>query len=91
MMIRKLRYWALVLTGTVVALFLPADLAYRDGSIIDAMNPSSVFLAALGIMVTAAYLWGILERRDRTVFGFGQDSLVVVLLYATGMSLFYFL
>jgi len=74
-----------------IALFLPADLAYRDGSIIDAMNPSSVFLAALGIMVTAAYLWGILERRDRTVFGFGQDSLVVVLLYATGMSLFYFL
>ena len=31
MMIRKLRYWALVLMGTVVALFLPAEEALARG------------------------------------------------------------
>lgn len=74
-----------------IALFLPADIAYRGGSIIDRLAPSSAFLGALGIMVTSVYLWGILERRDRTVLGFGQDSLTVLLLYLAGMTLFYFL
>lgn len=74
-----------------IALFLPADIAYRRGSIIDELTPSSAFLGALGIMVTSVYLWGILERRDRTVLGFGQDSLTVLLLYLAGMTLFYFL
>jgi cation:H+ antiporter len=74
-----------------VALFLPADIAYRDGSIIDTMQPSASFLGALGIMVTTAYLWGILERRDRTFLGMGPDSFVVLLLYFAGLGLFYFL
>ena len=72
-----------------VALFLPADITYRDGSIIDAMQPSSSFLAALGIICTSVYLWGILERRDRTILGMGYDSAIVLLLYACGMSLYY--
>lgn len=74
-----------------VALFLPADIAFRGGSIIDAMQPSASFLGALGIMVTTVYLWGILERRDRTFLGMGQDSLVVLALYFAGLGLFYFL
>lgn len=74
-----------------IALFLPADIALRGEAIIDALDPSAAFLGALGVMVTSVYLWGILERRDRTVLGFGQDSLVVLLLYLSGMTLFYFL
>lgn len=74
-----------------IALFLPAEFAYREGSIIDAMLPSTGFLGALGIMLTTTYLWGILERRDRTFLGMGQDSFVVVLLYFAGMTLFFFL
>lgn len=71
-----------------VALFLPADLAYRDGAIIDVLTPSSALLASLGIMVTAIYTWGILERRDRTVFGMGQDSAMVLLVYFLGLGVF---
>lgn len=74
-----------------IALFLPADIGYREGAIIDALSPASLFLAAMGIMATCIYLWGILERRDRTVFGMGQDSAAVLVLYVVGMGLFYFL
>lgn len=71
-----------------IALFLPADLAYRAGPIFDALDRSAHFLAALGIVVTALYLWGILERRDRTIFGMGYDSFLVLSAYITGMLLY---
>ncbi|WP_372895590.1 sodium:calcium antiporter [Stieleria sp.] len=71
-----------------IALFLPADLTYRDGVIFDAMAPSSGFLAALGIIVTSLYLWGILERRDRTILGMGTDSFAVLLVYGIGLVIY---
>jgi cation:H+ antiporter len=74
-----------------VALFLPADIAYRDDSIVDALGPASAFLGALGIMATSVYVWGILERRDRTIFGMGYDSAAVLVVYFAGLSLFYFI
>lgn len=72
-----------------IALFLPADVAYREGAIIDALSPSAIFLAAMGIMATCIYLWGVLERRDRTVLGMGQDSAAILVLYILGMGVFY--
>lgn len=72
-----------------IALFFPAELAYRDGAIFDAMDPSSAFLAALGIIVTSLYLWGILERRDKTILGMGYDSFAVLLVYFVGLSIYY--
>ena len=74
--------------GLSIALLLPADLAYREGPIIEALGPSSTFLAALGIMITSVYLWGVLERRDRTVLGMGIDSAVVLVLYGLGIAVF---
>lgn len=71
-----------------IALFLPADLAYRDGAVIDALDPSAGFLAAIGIVLTSLYLWGILERRDRTAFGMGWDSSAVLLVYVLGMAVY---
>lgn len=72
-----------------LALFLPAEVVYRGGPIFDALDPSSAFLSALGIMVTALYLWGILERKDRTVLGMGVDSLLVLIVYFAGLALYY--
>lgn len=71
-----------------IALFLPADLVHRDGSIIEAMEPSAAFLGALGVIVTAIYLWGILERRDRTVWGMGWDSFAVLIVTVVGLGVF---
>ena len=72
-----------------IALFLPAEIAYRDGNIMDALQPSAAFLASLGIIVTSLYLWGILERRDKTILGMGADSFAVLLVYLAGLSVFY--
>jgi len=72
-----------------VALFPFADVFYREGLIFDALHPSAGYLAALGIVVTAVYLWGILERRDRTIFGIGQDSALVLVIYVLGMAGYY--
>lgn len=72
-----------------IALFLPAELGYRDRPIFDAMHPSAAFLGAIGIVVTSLYLWGILERRDRTVLGMGVDSLVVLFVYLSGLAIYW--
>ncbi|WP_146392579.1 sodium:calcium antiporter [Allorhodopirellula solitaria] len=72
-----------------IALFLPAELAYRDGPIFDAMPNSAAFLAALGIVVTSLYLWGILERRDKTILGMGVDSFAVLVVYACGLLVYW--
>ncbi|QEG01320.1 putative calcium/sodium:proton antiporter [Stieleria maiorica] len=72
-----------------IALFLPAELAYREGPIFDAMQPPVAFLGALGILVTCLYLWGILERRDRTILGMGVDSFAVLTVYAGGMAIYW--
>lgn len=68
-----------------VALFLPADLAYKKGAIFPELHSSSIFLASLGIIITVLYLWGILERKDRTILGMGWDSFGVVIVYVIGV------
>ncbi len=72
-----------------IALFLPAELAYREGPIFDAIGPSAAFLGSMGIVVTSLYLWGILERRDKTVFGMGLDSLAVLVVYIGGLAIYW--
>jgi cation:H+ antiporter len=74
-----------------VALFPLADLCLRGGPIFDVLDPTAAFLAMLGIVVTCAYLWGILERRDRTILGMGQDSAAVLVIYVGGMAVYYFI
>ncbi len=72
-----------------VALFLPAELAYREGPIFDTIPVSAAFLASMGIVVTSLYLWGILERRDKTILGMGVDSLTVLVVYVCGLAIYW--
>lgn len=74
-----------------VALFLLADAVYRGGPILAATDQQGVFAGVLGIVVTCLYLLGLLERRDRTVFGVGLDSLGVAIAYPAGLVALYFL
>lgn len=71
-----------------VLLFL-GDLLYRGQPILDAATDQSLFLAALGILVTCVYLWGLLERKDKTIFGMGIDSGIVLVLYIGGIAILY--
>lgn len=76
----------------MLALILPSDLAYRDGPILSQADPVSQFSIAIGIVVTAIYVVGILIRRTPTWFGAGLDSWLVMVTYI-GMliSLYHFL
>lgn len=72
----------------IFVLFI-ADIAYRRGPILNEVGASSVFSAAMGIAVTAIYLAGLIERRDRTVLRMGVDSVIVVGLYGLTLAVLY--
>lgn len=52
-------------------------------------GPFSSFAALVALVLTAVYLCGILERRDRVVLRMGVDSLAVLVLYAAGLAVLY--
>jgi len=70
-----------------VALLFPSDLAFREGPVINAVDNSAILLGGVGIVVTTMYLWGLLERRDKSFAGMGIDSWWVLLTYLTGLGL----
>lgn len=69
-----------------LALFLPADLVYRGGPLLGALDRSAMFAAGIGIVVTSIFLLGLLERRDRTMLRMGIDSAAVLAAYACGLA-----
>jgi cation:H+ antiporter len=74
-----------------VALFVVADAIYRKGAILAAVDRSSMFAATLGMIMTAIYLVGLLERRDRTILRMGVDSFAVLVVYLLGLGMLYYL
>ena len=69
----------------MVALILPADIAYRKGPILSEVNTVAQFSIVTGILVTAIYIAGILIRRTPRFFGAGLDSIFVILVYIGGL------
>jgi len=65
----------------MLALILPSDMAYRDGPILSQADSVAQFSIAIGIVVTAIYVAGILIRRTPTWLGAGLDSWLVSLVY----------
>jgi cation:H+ antiporter len=73
----------------MVALLFPSDLLYRDGLLLDAVDGSARFALALGIVVTAIYLVGLLLRLPRRMLGLGLDSWAVLACYCGGLAVLY--
>jgi cation:H+ antiporter len=71
------------------AMLFIADVAYRKGPILRDANVSTHFAAALGILLTCVYLFGLLERENRSVARLGWDSAAVALLYIAGLAVLY--
>lgn len=69
----------------MVALILPADLAYRDGPILSQVTPAAQISILSGIVVTAIYVIGMLIRRTPKLFGAGVDSVAVIVLYLASL------
>lgn len=77
--------------GFCVALLFLAELLYHGGTILAQVQQSVVFVTAIGAILTGIYLFGMLERQDRTVLGIGWDSAAVVVVYIGGMAVLYFI
>lgn len=73
----------------MVALILPADMAYRSGPILLEIDNSARLSISIGMLVTAIYVAGILIRRTPRLFGAGVDSISVLAIYAISIWLAY--
>ncbi|MGI9367064.1 MAG: hypothetical protein ACR2O8_17935 [Rhizobiaceae bacterium] len=73
----------------MLALILPADMAYSHGAILSQADSSARFSLATGILVTAIYVAGILIRRTPSIFGAGIDSWLVMAIYMASLFALY--
>jgi len=73
-----------------IALLLPADIAYVEEPVMNSVDQSALLMGGLSIVMTALYLWGLLERRDRSILRMGVDSGWVLIAYAIGLGVLYF-
>jgi cation:H+ antiporter len=65
-------------------LFFFATLISGQAVLPQAQN-SDIYLASLGALLTAAYIYGLIFRPKRQIFNLGIDSLVVLVLYIIGI------
>lgn len=72
-----------------ISLLFPADIFYRKGPIINSTDASNILLAGVGILITAIFLWGILNRRKKAFLRMGIDSFLVILAYCVSLVLLY--
>ena len=66
--------------------FLLADLL-AGSPVLSAASAESLWLGALGAVVTAVFAYGLIVRFDRKQFGLGRDSLIVLIVYVAGVLL----
>lgn len=65
-------------------LFLPATLLSGQSVLPQAQN-TDIYLASLGVLLTAVYIYGLIFRPKRQFFDLGIDSIVVLVLYIVGV------
>ncbi len=72
-----------------VGLLALADVCYPGPPVLGEVGAPAQVAALFGILLTAVYLAGIIERSDRTALRMGWDSALVLALYAAGLLLLY--
>ncbi len=65
-------------------LFLLATVLSGQSALPQAKN-SDIYLASLGILLTAVYIYGLIFRPRKQILNMGIDSFVVLILYIVGM------
>lgn len=72
-----------------VSIIVLVDALHEGDPILQQAGPFAAFSALLAAAITAVFLIGLVERRDRTVGRMGMDSIVACLLYAAGLVVLY--
>lgn len=65
-------------------LFLPATLLSGQ-AVLPQAQKTDIYLAGLGVLLTAVYVYGLIFRPNRLFLRMGADSLIVLVLYALGV------
>jgi cation:H+ antiporter len=73
-----------------VVLLVLAEALYTQGTIFAHAESTVIFVASVGTAMTCIYLWGLMERENRTVLGIGVDSFAALTIYLGGMVVLYF-
>ena len=73
----------------MLGLVLPADVLYSPGPILRSTTDSVLLALAMGVLVTAIYLVGLIVRRKPRLGSLGADSVLVLFAYFLGLYLFY--
>ena len=66
-------------------LFLPATLISGQ-AVLPQAQKTDIYLAGLGVLLSAVYVYGLVFRPNRLFLRMGADSLVVLILYALGIA-----
>ncbi|MEQ9637783.1 MAG: sodium:calcium antiporter [Devosia marina] len=74
-----------------IGLIFVVDAVAQGEPVLSQAGTFDTFGALLGIAVTTLFVIGMAERRDKTVFRMGLDSLAVLLCYAAGLVVLFFL
>jgi cation:H+ antiporter len=71
------------------ALIFVIDLLAPGDPVLGRVGAFSAFGALLGLVLTAIFMAGVIERRDRTVLRMGWDSLAALVVYAAGVAVLF--
>lgn len=75
---------------TLGLIFL-ADLTYAGGPVLQQAGTFEAVAALLGLILTAIFLVGLLERANKTILRMGYDALVALVVFGGGLVLLYFI
>lgn len=75
--------------GIIMVLLFIGDIFYREGPLLNEADNSIIYMAAATIVMTAVYLTGMIERKDRTILRFGIDSALVFAIYIASLGVLY--
>lgn len=69
-----------------ITLLILVGLLASGPALIQSASPSAMLAAGVGVLVTCIYLWGLLEREDRTILRIGWDSAAVLIVSLAGAA-----
>lgn len=73
-----------------LSFILLTDAFFTGGPVINELGRFEAVSALLGLVLIGIFLVGLLERRDPKILKMGYDSLAVMILFAGGLVLLYF-
>lgn len=91
----KLRQYEMAISDALgtnlfnVNILVLVDFLHRGEPVLQEAGRFAAFSALLALLLTATFLVGMLERRDRTVLRMGIDSAVVLVAYMAGVVVLY--